>query len=351
MPQVVQGLQKGRLGVELAGSLQRRQPGVVGHHVQAQALVLAGVHPAFGQEALHEADGAQFTHQTSVEGDLVDTVSDLFGRVGRAGPVQRVDLHQQQVQRFGVIDQGPQRGVAAVATVPVGLTINLHSTKDLRQAGTGQQRIDAQVAAVEDPRLPTAHCGGGDEQRQRALLQCLRPHVALQHRAQRVGAAGVELVGAEQAQPLLAPGIQRVVFEIEGRETCPGVGGLVPTAKTTAVGRLALADVQPERPQRRLCASTAAFGPAGGQNGRIQGAGAGARDAGRRNRSFIQQPVQHTPGESAVRAAALQGQVDGKDVARSSLGRHAARVTLRGCGTRSPLTSGRWLLRPVRLPP
>ena len=48
-----------------------------------------------------------------------------------------------------------------------------------------------------------------------------------------------------------------------------------------------------------------------GHDGRIHGAGTGAADAFEIKPSVFQQLVQHTPGERAVGATALQSQVDG----------------------------------------
>src|ERR1700724_802054 len=56
------------------------------------------------------------------------------------------------------------------------------------------------------------------------------------------------------------------------------------------------------------------------QHGAIHRAGRGARDAVDLQPGFLQQPIKSTPGKSAVRAAALQCEIDEDDTAAGAVG-------------------------------
>ena len=218
--QLEQLLQERQLGVELAVRVETGQAGVVGHHVQPQVFVAAGVELVFAQQARDETDGAHLADQAGVEGDLAQPVEDVHAARGRAGAKQRVDLDQQQVERTAVVDERKQRRVAGVATVPIRLAVDLHRLKDERQAGRGQQRVQAQFGAGEHPRLPGVHAGGGDEQRDLAVLHRLDHHMACQHIAQGVQVERVELVGAEGSEKRTHPLVARQMVEAERVGAC-----------------------------------------------------------------------------------------------------------------------------------
>ncbi len=55
---------------------------------------------------------------------------------------------------------------------------------------------------------------------------------------------------------------------------------------------------------------TAVLGEAGGERHGIDGAGAGGADPGDVERLVLEQAVEHAPGEGAVRAAALERQIE-----------------------------------------
>ena len=69
-----------------------------------------------------------------------------------------------------------------------------------------------------------------------------------------------------------------------------------------------------------LRAVAPADGHAVGHDGGVHGAGAGRADALELDRLLLEQAVEHAPGEGAVRAAALEGEVDGPDPARERPG-------------------------------
>ena len=66
----------------------------------------------------------------------------------------------------------------------------------------------------------------------------------------------------------------------------------------------------------------AAANPAVGQRDRVHRAGAGAGDRRQLKPPVLQQPIQHAPGEGAVRAAALQRDVDAFSLLRLAVRGH-----------------------------
>ena len=79
-------------------------------------------------------------------------------------------------------------------------------------------------------------------------------------------------------------------------------------------------DAAPEIAQRGLRTVAPADGHAVGHDGGVHGAGARRADALELDRLLLEQAVEHAPGEGAVRAAALEGEVDGPDPARERPG-------------------------------
>ena len=66
----------------------------------------------------------------------------------------------------------------------------------------------------------------------------------------------------------------------------------------------------PERTQRGFCAIAAACRQARGKDYGVDRTGAAGRDSVERKPLVFQQPVEHAPGERAMRAAPLERQVD-----------------------------------------
>mgnify|MGYP000701658687 CR=1 FL=1 len=113
---------------------------------------------------------------------------------------------------------------------------------------------------------------------------------------------------AELPEVLEAAGIRKPLFV-----TDPGLAKLPIVADTLAVLDRAgvpyglFSDVKPNPVHSNLVAGVEAY-RAGGHDGVIAFGGGSALDLGKL--VAFQQAVQHAPGECAMRAAALQGQVD-----------------------------------------
>ena len=162
----------------------------------------------------------------------------------------------------------------------------------------------------EDPDLAGAHVGGRQEQldrRQRA--QPLEVDRLLEHVLQRVVVGGIELIGRQQPA--------HDVEHQEGRRVVERVVVQHPVDRRGLQRRAWRAAwlMRRQKPVSAVLAPVAAaLGQAVGQHHRVHRPGAGGGDALERDALVLEQAVEHAPGEGAVGAAALQGEVDRLDL-------------------------------------
>ena len=69
--------------------------------------------------------------------------------LGVSCALDRIDLHDQYVGGFGLVEQRKQRRIAHVAAVPIGHAGDLDRLKQERQAGRGHHMIDGQLGRLE----------------------------------------------------------------------------------------------------------------------------------------------------------------------------------------------------------
>ncbi len=121
--------------------------------------------------------------------------------------------------------------------------------------------------------------------------------------AKRVNVKGIELVGGEHAGQQREPEKERRILEMPlfGRAWHPG--RLQAGEPRRAAKRV------PEAPQRVLSRGRAAAQPVG-QHRSVHRSGACPADAYDFKARLLEQTVENTPGESAMRATALQCQRD-----------------------------------------
>ena len=72
-------------------------------------------------------------YDRGVERDLVHPVVDLERRARNALTHHGIDLDDHDVRSRAAIDQGPDRRIAHVATVPVRVAVDLHRLVEMRQ--------------------------------------------------------------------------------------------------------------------------------------------------------------------------------------------------------------------------
>ena len=192
------------------------------------------------------------------------------------------------------------------------LAVDLHRLEQLGQTGRGHDGVRRHLLALEDLAAPRAHIGGADKQLGhdlgvRGLDQRIEIHHPGQQLTQRVDIERIGLIGrkklVEHAHDLRtrqrhAP--EHIAHAAHGTHAFPQLGqgfaGQTPP-QLSGVFRLALLHCR--------------LGKTVGQHHGIHGTSAGAADAFKHQTIMFQQRIQHAPGQRAMRAAALQGQIDG----------------------------------------
>jgi hypothetical protein len=148
---------------------------------------------------------------------------------------------------------------------------------------------------LRNTRPARTHVRGGDEQLDRRLRQPLEVDGLGQDVAQRVGTGGIEVVGEKWR---------------EARSMANEDGGVVKRPATQehvqrrAPQRAQLGGARhlaPEGIQSGLCPIGRARRMTIGQHGRVHGAGRGAGNAVDLEPGLLEQPIQHAPGEGAMR--------------------------------------------------
>ena len=259
------------------------QPAVLLHHRLFQHAVI--------DQALDEGDGAQLADQRGVEADLVEAFLDLSGAFRRARTFQWIENDQQHIARRTGIDQREEAGIAHIAAVPIGRSLDLDRLETLRQAGRSEHGIRIDLVAREDARPARFDIRRAEEKLEAGGMHGSKIDLVVDEAAQRIVVEGVEVIRA-------GDGLQR---------SSKGEPGRAEGAERSA----RLGDAAPERFKFPPRAFRAALGKTGGIGNGIHGAGGRGGDGGDVERLVLAQPVQHAPGIGAVGAAALQGETDG----------------------------------------
>ena len=148
----------------------------------------------------------------------------------------------------------------------------------------------------------------------------------------RILAHGIDVVGRHQARHQIHRDIHRRRIE----RPAPEQHVERPALERAETG--GVRDAPPESPKRLTRAGRPAQLMAVDQHRGVHRAGGGAGNAVDRQPRLLQQPVEHAPGEGAVRPASLQGEIDQNGLARYRLGfsRHLVNLERRATGASSP---------------
>ena len=221
----------------------------------------------------------------------------------------RIDLDENGVLRRTFAHERGDGGIAGIAAVPIRLAVDLYGLKHGREACRSEQDVRRYGVVAKHMAAPGMDIGGRDEQLDRRARKPLEVDAMRENGAQRVGVHRVQLIGREHAR-----------HQIHGDES----RGIIerPTSKQH-IERRALEGAQlgglRHFPPERLQAGAGAIGAVRGitidHDGAVHGSGRGARDTIEAKPVLLQQAVEHAPGEGAMRAAALQREVDENGVA------------------------------------
>ena len=237
-------------------------------------------------------DGLDLAAEGQVEGQAHHARRDLAGPRWQLRIPVRVELDDQGIAGFASLDHRQDRRIGREAAVPVVVPADLHGMMQLRQASRGQDRVDRDLASLEDPRLAAGDLRRSDEEADRRRpAESREVHGVLQQGAEGIQVQRIELIGRDHAG-----------HDVEG-----DLAGAAATQRREArgVGRSA-----PQGLQLGPGALRPVFQEAGCQGDGIEGAGAGAADPVEAGPAVLQEAVQHAPGEGAVGTAALKRQVE-----------------------------------------
>ena len=92
---------------------------------------------------------AELAQKIAVEGDLVETVLNLACGPRRLAPLDRIDLHQENIVRPGIVEEREERRIAHIAAVPIGHAVDLDGTERGRQAGRGHEVVGGEFLAAK----------------------------------------------------------------------------------------------------------------------------------------------------------------------------------------------------------
>ena len=274
---------------------------------------------SFRTTALNDTSFRRFRISLALRG----TPGRSIGLIGTR--IVSCDLHSRT--------SGVERRIAGIAAVPIGLAVDLDRLEHGRQAGRGEQDVGRHLVVLEHLAAAGANIGGGDEEMDRRLRQQLEIDQLGENLAQRILAHRIEVVGRHQARHQIHRDIDRRGIERPAAEQHVER----PALERAEPG--GVRDAPPERLERLARAGGPALLMAVDQHRRVHRAGRRAGNAVDLEPGLFEQAVEHAPGERAMRAAALQREIDQDGIARDRLccfGRHLLNLKRFGTGlTRS----------------
>src|SRR4029079_3163584 len=110
-----------------------------------------------------QRDHAQLLQQHGVERYFVQPVKNLGRRSWWFPALDRVYFNENGVLRFALPDQGRDRGIAGIASVPVQFVIDLDRLKHGWQTCRRKQNLRRNGIVLEHVTASGPHVGRGDE--------------------------------------------------------------------------------------------------------------------------------------------------------------------------------------------
>ncbi len=295
-PQFPESEQKWPTGVKLAAHPETAHDVFGGDAVKpdtAVTRILDLHHPGLHQ-GVYPGDGTYLPQQAGIETDLVDPVGDVLDRAGHRIATGGIHLDDHDVATAALPHQRFEHRIAHEAAVPVVLAVDLDGLVNLGQAGGSEQHLHRERLAREDAQTVGPHVGGRNVE----LDAPAPPHAievdrVREHVPQGIDVEWVELVRRQRVREPVEPPGKWV------RRPCEiGDEGAVAAHRP------------PEVFQRLFRSCGAAFFEPIRQHRGVHGAGARAADGLDDQALILQYSLQHTPGEGAMGASALERQGD-----------------------------------------
>src|SRR6266567_19536 len=166
--------------------------------------------PSLIDQLVDELDRPQLCRQRGVEGNLAGTVHDLARARRHFAALARVDLHDQQILGARRPNERQQRRIVAVAAVPIGLSLDLHRTKQERQAGRCHHHLGGDLGTIEYAGFAGADIGRRDEELAAEVgADQLEIDEAFDQLLQRIDVERIEIIGRPELGQRAEPGSWR----------------------------------------------------------------------------------------------------------------------------------------------
>src|SRR5262245_37961664 len=206
------------VSVEAAGGIEclRRSGELNTVHIDAAIPTDADAAWQFAlvDQLADESDTAQFRHQRRIERNLVYAGHNLVLRFRHLLALHRIDLNKQQVLGLSGANQRVERRIAYVASVPIGLTFDLNSAEQVREAGRSDNHVRGHLLAPEHVEPSGLHIGGGNEQLQiLARAHGVEIDETLDQILQRIDIERIEIVWRQISRERLHPEADRRILD------------------------------------------------------------------------------------------------------------------------------------------
>jgi hypothetical protein len=107
---------------------------------------------------------AQLLEQRGVERNFVQPVENFARRSRRAGPFDGIDGDEKRILRLAFADERRDRGIAGIASIPIGLALNFNGLEQGRQTRRRQKNVGRNLGVAKNAPASGPDIGGRDKQ-------------------------------------------------------------------------------------------------------------------------------------------------------------------------------------------
>ena len=242
-PRSRSSLQEGPGDVELGRGVEAFEPAGAADPVQTLEPVVLAFQHAGADQAGDEVGGAQLASRVALKVISFSRFEMSSGVRGTSARSIGLICTMIDVVAVRLVEQRPERRIAGVAAVPVGLAADLDRLEQVRQAGRRHDVVGGQDVAAEDLAPAGPDVGRRDEQLE--VVACAQP-LEIDRRdemvAQRIDVERIERVGADElrqrvrpaAEPLALPATRAPRRRTRRRRACAARARASPRSRPRA---------------------------------------------------------------------------------------------------------------------